>query len=146
VTRILGGARAAVLPSQWEETFGLVAVEAMAAGTAPVASAHGAFPELISDGRDGALFKPSDPSALVDVLADVDDNAERWEEDGRRARETYVSRFTAEANIERLLDIYRFAMEHRVWEYSRAPRIATGAPTKATRLGQSPGVRHEERP
>ena len=146
VTRILGRARAAVLPSQWEETFGLVAVEAMAAGTAPVASAHGAFPELISDGRDGALFKPSDPTALVDVLADVDDNAERWEEYGRRAREAYLSRFTAEANIERLLDIYRFAVDHRVGQHGRSPRIATGAKTTATRLGRRPGARHQERP
>ena len=51
--------RAVIVPSQWEETFGMVAVEAMAAGTAPVASAHGAFPELITHGSDGALFPPT---------------------------------------------------------------------------------------
>ena len=44
VSRILAASRAVVVPSQWEETFGMVAVEAMAAGTAPVASAHGPFP------------------------------------------------------------------------------------------------------
>ena len=56
VSRILAASRAVVVPSQWEETFGMVAVEAMAAGTAAVASAHGAFPELITHGSDGALF------------------------------------------------------------------------------------------
>ena len=50
VSRILASSRAVVVPSQWEETFGMVAVEAMAAGTAPVASAHGAFPELVTPG------------------------------------------------------------------------------------------------
>ncbi len=52
----------------------MVAVEAMAVGTAPVASAHGAFPELVTHGSDGALFPPTDVDALVDILADIDDN------------------------------------------------------------------------
>jgi len=58
VSRILASSRAVVVPSQWEETFGMVAVEAMAAGTAPVASAHGAFPELVTPAVDGALEDP----------------------------------------------------------------------------------------
>jgi hypothetical protein len=41
VFRILGSSRAVVVPSQWEESFGMVAVEAMAVGTTPVASAQG---------------------------------------------------------------------------------------------------------
>jgi glycosyltransferase involved in cell wall biosynthesis len=122
--RILGRARAAVIPSQWEETFGLVAVEAMAAGTAAVASSHGAFPELITSGWDGALFAPSDPDALVDVLADVDDNPGRWDGYGRRARETYRRRFAPEGNVDRLLDIYRFAMEHPIEELHSGVGIA----------------------
>ena len=43
-------ARAVVLPSAWEETFGLVAVEAMASGVAPIAAGHGSFTELITPG------------------------------------------------------------------------------------------------
>ena len=50
VSRILAASRAVIVPSQWEETFGMAAVEAMAVGTPPVASAHGAFPELVSHG------------------------------------------------------------------------------------------------
>ena len=87
--RILARSRAVVVPSQWEETFGMVAVEAMAAGTAPVASAHGAFPELVTHGSDGALFPPTDLDALVDILADVDDNPSDGTNTGsRRARRT----------------------------------------------------------
>ena len=64
----MAAARAVVLPSAWEETFGLAAVEAMALGVAPVAAAHGAFPELITDGVDGVLFRPGDPAALAAAL------------------------------------------------------------------------------
>ena len=34
---VISAARAVLLPSAWEETFGLVAVEAMAAGVPPIA-------------------------------------------------------------------------------------------------------------
>jgi len=37
----------------------------MALGVAPVAAGHGAFPELITDGVDGVLFRPGDPAALA---------------------------------------------------------------------------------
>ena len=52
---LMAAARAVLLPSTWEETFGLVAIEAMALGVPPVAADHGSFPELITPGVDGAL-------------------------------------------------------------------------------------------
>ena len=67
-------ARAVIVPSIWEETFGLVAVEAMAAGVPPIAAARGAFPELISDGIDGVLFEPGNSTSLAGALHDVDSN------------------------------------------------------------------------
>jgi glycosyltransferase involved in cell wall biosynthesis len=122
---ILAASRAVVVPSQWEEPFGMVAVEAMAVGTAPVASAHGAFPELITPGSDGALFSPTDVDGLVDVLADVDDHPRRWDEYGRQARRTYRNRFSPDVGISRLLEIYRFAIQHPL-EPSTHPEAAAG--------------------
>jgi glycosyltransferase involved in cell wall biosynthesis len=105
----------------------MVAVEAMAAGTAPVASAHGAFPELVTHGSDGALFPPTDVDALVDILADVDDNPQRWDEYGRQGRQTYQSRFSSDGSVDRLLEIYRFAVEHPVERSGRrAPLLGQG--------------------
>jgi glycosyltransferase involved in cell wall biosynthesis len=120
VFEILAQSRAVVVPSQWEETFGMVAVEAMAVGTAPVASAHGAFPELVTNGSNGALFPPADIDGLVEVLTDIDDNPQRWDRYGGQARQTYLSRFREDAGIDRLLEIYRFAVEH--------PRRESGRP------------------
>ena len=106
----MAAARAVVLPSAWEETFGLAAVEAMALGVAPVAAAHGAFPELITDGVDGALFRPGDPAALADVLALADTDQGKFEEYGARARKTYEQRFDPADSLHGLLEIYRYAI------------------------------------
>jgi glycosyltransferase involved in cell wall biosynthesis len=131
VFRILAESRAVVVPSQWEETFGMVAVEAMAAGTPPVASAHGAFPELITPGANGALFPPTDVDALVNVLLDIDDNPHLWEGYGQQARQTYRTRFSLDAGIARLLEIYRFAVEHPIERSGRSQHTAR-------RSGRSP--------
>lgn len=114
VSRVLGRALAVVVPSQWEETFGLVAIEAMAAGVAPVAPARGSFPELIRDGVDGALFAPENPVALAHVLEQVDRDPSRFVEQGREGSETYQRMFHPTANLEELLTIYRFAISNPV--------------------------------
>jgi glycosyltransferase involved in cell wall biosynthesis len=112
VAGYMARARAVLLPSTWEETFGLVAVEAMAAGVPPVAAAHGSFPELITPGVDGALFSPGDPDALALAIADVESNPGRYEDYGDQARKTYEERFDPERIMAELLEIYRFAIAH----------------------------------
>jgi glycosyltransferase involved in cell wall biosynthesis len=109
---LISRARAVLLPSAWEETFGLVAVEAMAAGVPPVAAAHGSFPELITPGVDGSLFTPADPVALGRAIVHVERNPEQYAAYGKQARKTYEQRFDPERNLQELLDIYRFAIAH----------------------------------
>jgi len=111
---LISRGRAVVLPSAWEETFGLVAVEAMAAGVPPIAAGHGSFTELITPGVDGMLFTPGDPAALALAIADVESNPERYESYGDQARKTYEQRFDPQRSIEELLEIYRFAITHPV--------------------------------
>ena len=111
---LISHARAVLLPSAWEETFGLVAVEAMAAGVPPIAAGHGSFTELITPGVDGVLFSPGDPAALAYAIADVESNPELYEAYGDQARKTYEERFDPQSSIEELLGIYRFAVTHPV--------------------------------
>ena len=111
---LISRARAVLLPSVWEETFGLVAVEAMAAGVPPIAAGHGSFTELITPGVDGALFSPGDPAALALAIADVEKNPEQYEVYGDQARKTYEQRFDPQRSVEELLEIYRFAITHPV--------------------------------
>jgi glycosyltransferase involved in cell wall biosynthesis len=111
---LISHARAVLLPSAWEETFGLVAVEAMAAGVAPIAAGHGSFTELITPGVDGVLFTPNNPTALGLAIADVEKNPERYEVYGDQARKSYEHRFDPQRSIKELLEIYRFAITHPV--------------------------------
>ena len=87
-----------------------MAVEAMAAGVAPVAPAHGSFPELITDGKDGVIYRPGDDHGLVQVLQDIDDQPDKYAALGAAAGRTYEARFTLATNIEELLEVYRFAI------------------------------------
>lgn len=64
------GATAFVLPSR-HEPFGIVNLEAMAAGRPVVATAVGGVPEVVADGVTGVLVPPEDPEALAGALARV---------------------------------------------------------------------------
>lgn len=69
LARTLARAHAAVLPAI-EEAFGLVLVEALAAGTPVVAADSGASPEIVSPAV-GRLFEPDDAAALARALDEV---------------------------------------------------------------------------
>lgn len=113
-SKLVARSRAVILPSTWEETFGLVAIEAMAAGVPAVAAAHGSFPELIDDGTSGVLFAPGSAEALCRVLRDIDTDPARFENYGGNARRRYEERFDPEVNLQQLLDIYRFAVDRPI--------------------------------
>lgn len=53
--QLLSHARALLFPIQWNEPFGMVALEALACGTPVVAMARGALPEIIQHGSNGFL-------------------------------------------------------------------------------------------
>jgi glycosyltransferase involved in cell wall biosynthesis len=100
---------AVVAPSTWLEAFGLVVVEAMAAGVPTVAAAHGAFPELVEDGVTGLLHQPNDAASLADRLREV--VGDRNREMGDAARVRYEKDFTPEVGLDRLISGYQAAIE-----------------------------------
>lgn len=69
--RMLGGASATLLPIRWDEPFGLVALESLAAGTPVVAYARGGLREIVVDGRSGVLAPPDDERALIEGVRAV---------------------------------------------------------------------------
>jgi glycosyltransferase involved in cell wall biosynthesis len=99
-------ARAVLVPSVWEETFGLVVAEAMMFGRAAVCSDRGSFPDLITDGTDGLLVPAADPDALAGAVETLHGDEALATRLGLRARATYESRFRPEPNMELLESIY----------------------------------------
>ncbi|MGW8634066.1 glycosyltransferase [Streptomyces sp. NPDC055793] len=104
---------AVVAPSTWLEAFGLVVVEAMAAGVPAVAAGHGAFVELVEDGVSGLLHRPGEPASLASCLRRITAEASRNREMGRAARLRYEQGFSPVVGLERLLEGYRAAIADR---------------------------------
>jgi UDP-glucose:(glucosyl)LPS alpha-1,2-glucosyltransferase len=90
VMAALSRAAIAVVPSRWQEPFGLTALEAMASGCALVTSSRGGLEELV----EGAalIADPDDPSAVAEaILSLARDSTLRAElaEAGRRRAANY---------------------------------------------------------
>lgn len=98
-------ASVAVVPSLWAEPFGLVAVEAMAAGTPVVAARSGALPEIVTHGLDGLLVPPGDSLALAETVASLVDHPEVLLSMGNAARDA-ARRFAPEVVIPRIEAVY----------------------------------------
>ncbi len=78
VNRELNSHSIFVLPSVWDEPFGIAILEAQGAGCAVVASNIGGIPEAV--GGKGVLFTPGDVEAFIESIADLmNDPARRLE-------------------------------------------------------------------
>jgi glycogen(starch) synthase len=106
---VVARAELAVFPSLWE-SFGYVALEAMALGVPVVASRAGGLAELVEDGRTGWLVPPGDADALSEAL--LTRLAARSE--NRRVAETAKEEarsYDVEAVVDALLELYERASE-----------------------------------
>lgn len=94
------------------ESFGLVAVEAMACGAPVVAAATGGLPELI-DGSVGAVVPADDAGALADAL--LAELADRRRGKGAAAAVRAHTRYTWAQRIDELLACYAAAAGTSAW-------------------------------
>ena len=85
VLALVAGARAFLFPISWDEPFGLVVAEALAAGTPVIATPRGSLPELVEDGVTGFLAESDE--ALAEAVARA------GEIDRRRCRSEAETRF-----------------------------------------------------
>lgn len=84
-----------VVPS-WTEGFPLVIPEAMAAGLPIVASAVGAIPDFVEDGKDGFLVAPRNPPQLAERICRLLDEEGLRRRISERVRERAPREFTIE--------------------------------------------------
>ena len=111
---IMSGAKALLNPIAWEEPFGLVMVEAQAAGTPVISYRRGAAKELIRDGETGFLVDSLDE--MVEKITQVEHL------DRRACRENIAQNFTIEKMVEGYERAYRDVIDN--WETYRKEQLA----------------------
>jgi glycosyltransferase involved in cell wall biosynthesis len=99
----------AVAPSVWPEPFGLVTLEAMAAGRPVIASRIGGLPDVVVDAETGLLVPPGDPGALQQAIERLLGDRALCEQLGQAGLQR-VEQFRACAIVPRIEQIYRNVM------------------------------------
>jgi D-inositol-3-phosphate glycosyltransferase len=98
-------AEAVVMPSHYE-SFGMVALEAMACGTPVVASQVGGLAFLVQDGVTGFTVPSGEPKALSERLTTLIRDSELRHTMGRQAAE-FTREYGWEKIAARLIDLYQ---------------------------------------
>lgn len=98
-------AAAVVMPSHYE-SFGLVALEAMAMGTPVIASEVGGLAFLVKDGETGFHIPARDHEALAARLFDILSNRHCRDLLGRQARE-YAQQYDWNLIVQRMVELYQ---------------------------------------
>jgi glycogen(starch) synthase len=110
-------ADAFVFPSEWEEPFGLVPLEAMACGTPVIATGVGGSGEFLLDPGNCVRFTAGDPQSLADAVRRLADDP------GLRADLVVQGFRTAEAfDVDRLADCFE------AWHDAAATGYPAGRP------------------
>ncbi|GAB4354238.1 MAG: glycosyltransferase family 4 protein [Oricola sp.] len=115
----LGNARAVLFPIRWPEPFGLVMIEAMAAGTPVIAWPNGSVPEVIDDGVTGFHV-----SSIDEAVAAIDRAAEL---DRAQIRRTFERRFSDLAMAKAYVGVYEQLLAKARQPVAKSAR-GTGVP------------------
>jgi len=134
---LLRSALALLFPIDWPEPFGLVMIEAMAAGTPVIAWRNGSVPEVIRDGRSGIIVETMDEAiAAVGRVGNMD---------RRIVRREYDERFTASRMADDYIRAYQCLLARN--PLGIAPHgIAVGQAALASSAASMASFRREVRP
>jgi len=97
------------LPS-FSEAFGIVVVEAMAAGCPVVVSDVMALPEIVTHKQTGLLFRAGDVNLLFEQIQYLLDNKEERLRLSGNARKMVKSKYDWEGILDRLEEVYKAEM------------------------------------
>jgi starch synthase len=129
VVQLLSHATVFVCPSVYEP-LGIVNLEAMACGTAVVASGVGGIPEVVVDGETGLLvpYDESEPAdferTLAQRLTELISDPDRAAAMGRAGRERAVADFGWDAIARRTVELYEDVVSRNT-RMSRPPLSST---------------------
>jgi phosphatidyl-myo-inositol alpha-mannosyltransferase len=118
-------------PNTGQESFGIVLLEAMAAGAPIVASDIPGYRDVISDGLQGVLVEPQNPAAIADAVCRLLGNPE-LRAGMRRAGQDKAQAYDWPRVAAQVLDYYAEVLERRETEptpervrrFARVKRVA----------------------
>jgi glycosyltransferase involved in cell wall biosynthesis len=105
ISDLLGLMDMLVIPSL-RESFGLVAIEAMAMKVPVIASRIGGLEEIVAHEKTGLLVTPSDPMALAEAIRKLADNPAIRRRMGEAGRRRVVDNFGIETTVRETEGLY----------------------------------------
>ena len=103
---ILSNARIALVPSKWHETFGLTAVEAMAAGVPVIVSNMGGLPEVVGENEGGIVFDEGNINILEKYITHFMNDDRFFDLQSGLARKRVVERFSERIYTNRISNTF----------------------------------------
>jgi len=95
-----------VLPSLWEG-FGIVLIEAMAAGKPAITTNVSSMPEIVLDGETGKIVPVDDADALFQAMNDLVQDEKLRELLGNKARTRVLEKFTLNRMLDSLENLFQ---------------------------------------
>ena len=100
--KLLGNAKAILVPLQWEEPFGLIMIEAMACGTPVIGFKKATIPEIVQHNKTGFIVK--DFKEMAKAVRKID-------QINRADCRTYVEKYFS---VEKMVDGYEKVYEKAI--------------------------------
>lgn len=107
----LSNAKALIMPSTWEEPFGMVAIESLACGTPVIGIRSGAIPEIVEDGINGYLVNKDminkvelDEGNIIEKLVLAINKINNI--DRKECRKSFEKKFTLQKMVKGYEEIY----------------------------------------
>ena len=91
--------------SLYDESFGLISVEAMANSKPVVAYACGGIPEVVVNDRDGYIVPIGEYTEMASKIESLEENQELRERFGRNGRTDYEQKYSVQSMIKKYIQL-----------------------------------------
>jgi glycosyltransferase involved in cell wall biosynthesis len=109
---IFSAAEVTLVPSLWNEAFGRVVVEAMACGSAVIATAVGGMQELFTNGKEGIYVPKADAQAIATAINNLCANPHQQQDMARAGRQLVESRYAMKRVVADYSELYSSTLGH----------------------------------
>lgn len=106
IPQLLNQVSLLLVPSLWEEPFGLVALEGSQMARPVIVSNRGALPTIIQDGVSGKVVPAVDPKPWAEAILELLQNPHEMTQMGQKGRELAQKHFSFETMLDRYEEVF----------------------------------------